>query len=444
MWLEILAVVGLIILNGFFACAELAIVNSRRTRIQQLAEEGNEKALLIQGFQTNSERFLATTQIGITVAGATAAAMGGVLAIDHLKPIVEAIPVALVQALAEPIAVGMVVIIVSYFSLIFGELVPKILAIKNPERLALIAARPLEWFSKVAAWGIRPLTLSSRVILRVLGKAVQEDKIFTTAEEINMLVKEGQEKGVFDKTEQELIRSVFEFTDTSVKEVMVPRPKMCAIEVEMPIPDVIRYCDENKFSRYPVYRNGLNDLVGILYQKDLLSRVASGNPFTLREVLHLVYYVPESMKVSALLKEMQRRRIHMAIVVDEYGSVGGLVTLEDLIEEIVGEIQDEYDTEEKSVERLRDGAYIIDASMSVRDLVEEYGLPIPVSSDYETLSGFIAHQVQGLPRGGEVITHGGFRYTVVDLGERRVAKVKVERVEDRSRPLTEAVKTGPK
>lgn len=444
MWLELLAVGSLILLNGFFACAELAIVNTRRTRVKQLVEGGNEKAILVQRFQDDSERFLATIQIGVTVAGATAAAMGGVVAIDDLKPIIEAIPVAFVQAVAEPIAVGTVVIIISYFSLILGELVPKILALNNPERIALVLARPLEWFSKVAAWGIRPLTLSSRGVLRVLGAAAQEDKIFTTAEEINLLVKEGQEKGVFDKTEQELIRSVFEFTDTSVKEVMVPRPKMCTIEVETPIADVLRCCDENKFSRYPVYRNGLNDMVGILYQKDLLSRVASGKPFSLTELLHLVYYVPESMKVSVLLKEMQRRRIHMAIVVNEYGSVEGLVTLEDLIEEIVGEIQDEYDTEEKPVERLKDGAYIIDASMSVRDLVEEYGLPIPISPDYETLSGFIAHKVQGLPRGGEVITHAGFKFTVVDLGERRVAKVKVERGEDRSRPFKEPVKPGPK
>jgi putative hemolysin len=444
MWLELFVVAGLILLNGFFACAELAIVNSRRSRIAQLAEEGDLRARLIQGFQENSERFLATTQIGITVAGATAAAMGGVVAIDHLKPIVEAIPVAFVHAVAEPIAVGTVVLIISYFSLIFGELVPKILAIKNPERLALFMARPLEWFARVAAWGIKPLALSSRSILRALGKAAPDQKVFISAEEINLLIREGQEKGVFDKAEQELIRSVFEFTDTSVKEVMIPRPKMCAIEIDMPIPDLLRYCDENKFSRYPVYRKELNDLRGILYQKDLLSRVAFGKAFKLTELLHPVYYVPESMKVSLLLKEMQRRRIHMAVVVNEYGSLEGLVTLEDLIEEIVGEIQDEYDIEEKAVERLRDGAYIIDASMSVRDLAEQYGLPIPAAPDYETLSGFIIHQIQGLPRGGEVIYHGGYKFTVVDLGERRVAKVKVERVEDRSPAVKESVKPGPK
>jgi putative hemolysin len=444
MWLELFVVAGLILLNGFFACAELAIVNTRRSRIAQLAEEGDPRARLIQGFQEDSERFLATIQIGVTVAGASAAALSGAAAVESLKPLLLAIPLPYMQTLAEPIAVGSVILVISYLSLILGELVPKVLALRNPEPLALYVARPLEWFSKVAAWGIRPLTLSSRLVLRLLGKAGQAEKVFISAEEINLLIREGQEKGVFDKAEQELIRSVFEFTDTSVKEVMIPRPKMCAIEIDTPIPALLRYCDENKFSRYPVYRKELNDLRGILYQKDLLSRVASGKAFSLAELLHPVYYVPESMKVSLLLKEMQRRRIHMAIVVNEYGSLEGLVTLEDLIEEIVGEIQDEYDIEEKAVERLKDGAYIIDASMSVRDLAEQYGLPIPAAPDYETLSGFIIHHIQGLPRGGEVIYHGGYKFTVVDLGERRVAKVKVERVEDRSPAVKESVKPGPK
>ena len=442
MWLELFAVGGLILLNGFFACAELAIIKTRRSRINQLAEEGNLSAQLVHGFQEDSERFLATIQIGITLAGSSAAAMGGVIAIEYIKPPLLALPFPFMQSIGEPLAVGIMVLIISYFSLVLGELVPKILALRNPERLALIVARPIEWFSKIATWGARPLTLSSRGILRLFGKSIEEGKVFVSAEEINLLMTEGQETGVFDKTEQELIRSVFEFTDTSVKEVMVPRLKMCAIELDMPIQEVVRLIDENKFSRYPVYKKDLNDIKGILYQKDLLSRTASGRSFPLTQVLHPVYYVPESMKVSVLLKEMQRRRIHMAIAVNEYGSVEGLVTLEDLIEEIVGEIQDEYDTEEKSVERLKDGSLLVDASTPVRDLVDRYALPIPITSDYETLSGFITHQLQGIPRGGEVLNHEGYRFTVVDLGDRRVAKVKVEPVEARSRALKESVKTG--
>ena len=444
MWLELIAIVVLILLNGFFACAELAIVKTRRSRIKQLMEEGNARARLVHGFQEDSERFLATIQIGVTVAGAAAAALSGAAAIESLKPLLLALPFPFVETLAEPVAVGTVVFVISYFSLILGELVPKMLALKNPESLALFMARPLEWFSRVAAWGIKPLALSSRSILRVLGQTAPDQKVFISEEEINLLMKEGQETGVFDKTEQELIRSVFEFTDTSVKEVMVSRPKMCAIEIDTPAPEFLRYIDENKFSRYPVYRKERNDLLGILYQKDLLSQVASGKTVRLMDLLHPVYYVPEAMKVSVLLKEMQRRRIHMAIVVNEHGSVEGLVTLEDLIEEIVGEIQDEYDTEEKPVERLKDGAFLVDASIPVKDLVSEYALPIPISPEYETLSGFITYQIQGLPRGGEVFYHGDYKFTVVDLGDRRVAKVKVERIADRLRVTKEPLQASPK
>jgi len=445
MWLELIAIAALILLNGFFACAELAIVKTRRSRIKQLMEEGNARAKLVHGFQEDSERFLATIQIGVTVAGAAAAALSGAAAIESLKPqILLALPFPFVETLAEPVAVVTVVLVISYFSLILGELVPKMLALKNPESLALVMARPLEWFSRVAAWGIKPLALSSRSILRMLGQTAPDQKIFISEEEINLLMKEGQETGVFDKTEQELIRSVFEFTDTSVKEVMVPRPRMCAIEIDTPSPEFMRYIDENKFSRYPVYRKECNDLLGILYQKDLLSQVASGKAFRLTDLLHPVYYVPEAMKVSVLLKEMQRRRIHMAIVVNEHGSVEGLVTLEDLIEEIVGEIQDEYDIEEKPVERLKDGAVLVDASMPVKDLVAEYALPIPISPEYETLSGFITYQIQGLPRGGEVFYHGDYKFTVVDLGDRRVAKVKMERIADRLRVTKEPLQASPK
>ncbi|MEK6549268.1 MAG: hemolysin family protein, partial [Nitrospirota bacterium] len=295
MWLELIAIAVLILLNGFFACAELAIVKTRRSRIKQLMEEGNARAKLVHGFQEDSERFLATIQIGVTVAGAAAAALSGAAAIESLKPRLLALPFPFMETLAEPIAVGTVVLVISYFSLILGELVPKMLALKNPERLALFMARPLEWFSRVAAWGIKPLALSSRSILRVLGQTAPDGKVFITEEEINLLMKEGQETGVFDKTEQDLIRSVFEFTDTSVREVMVPRPKMCAIEIDTPSPEFLRYIDENKFSRYPVYRKERNDLLGILYQKDLLSQVASGKAFRLTDLLHPVYYVPEAM-----------------------------------------------------------------------------------------------------------------------------------------------------
>ena len=196
----------------------------------------------------------------------------------------------------------------------------------------------------------------------------------------------------------------------------------------MPINDVLRYINEHKFSRYPVFEQDLNNLIGILYYRDLLGVMASGRPVQILELLHPVYYVPETMKVSLLLKEMQRRRVHMAIVVNEHGSVEGLVTLEDLIEEIVGEIHDEYDdSEEQAVEQLQDGALIVDAGCTADDLRTEYGLPVQKASGYETIGGFMLDRLQSMARGGDVVRHDGYRFTVVDMDERRIKKIKVER-----------------
>jgi putative hemolysin len=236
---------------------------------------------------------------------------------------------------------------------------------------------------------------------------------------------------VFNSTEQELIHSVFEFTDISVKEVMVPNPKIHAIKLDTPVDAVLTDIVESKFSRYPVYREDLRDICGIVYSKDLLDAMVRRLPIDLKTLMHPAYFVPESMKVSHLLKEMQRRHIQMAIVVNEYGSVEGLVTMEDLIEEIVGEIRDEYDLEERPVERLKDGSLVVDASLSVRDLNEEYGLPIPESALYETLGGFVMAQLQNIPRSGAITHFNPYKFTIVDMDGRRIMKVKVEKLPGR-------------
>jgi len=208
---------------------------------------------------------------------------------------------------------------------------------------------------------------------------------------------------------------------------MITRPKIHAIQIYMTQQELLKYVTENKFSRYPVYKTNFNDIVGIIYFKDLHGILTMEKPVVLKDLLHPVYFVPETMQVSHLLKELQRRRIQMAIVINEYGSVEGLVTMEDLVEEIVGEIQDEYDIEDRPVERLKDGSWVIDASLNVRDLRNDYGLPIPESADYETLGGFVLAQLQDMPKGGEIIQYGDHKFTIVDMEGRRIAKLKVEK-----------------
>jgi putative hemolysin len=426
MYFPLVLVLALIVLNGFFASAEIAIIAARRSNIQNLSEQGNKKARIVKHFQGDVERFLATIQIGITLVGSAASAVGGVAAIELIKPWVEAFGSPALQRVSEIVSVGLVVVIVSYLSLVLGELVPKSLALRYPEQIALFVALPLDAVSRASLPFIRILTATSRLLLRPFGQNMA-GRTFVSEEEIKFMLKEGREKGVFDQTEQELIHSVFEFNDISVKEVMVARPKMHAIQIDTPFQEVLRYVTENKFSRYPVYRTSVNDICGILVFKDMLGALAGRKEIQIKELLHPVYFVPETMKVSYLLKELQRRRLQMAIVVNEYGSVEGLVTMEDLVEEIVGEIRDEYDTEERPVERLKDGSLVIDASLSVRDLRNDYGLPIPESSEYETLGGFVLSQLQNMPRGGEIIQYGEYKFTIVDMDGRRIAKLKVER-----------------
>ncbi|HET6371408.1 MAG TPA: hemolysin family protein, partial [Nitrospiria bacterium] len=358
--------------------------------------------------------------------GSAASAVGGVAAIELIKPWMEGFENPAIQRASEVISVGIVVVLISYLTLIFGELVPKSLALRYPERIALFVSGPLELVSKISSPFIHVLTATSRLLLRPFGPNVREGT-FISEDEIKLMLKEGRERGVFDQTEQELIHSVFEFNDISVKEVMVPRPKIHALQIDTPSRDVLRYVTENKFSRYPVFKTTINDICGILVFKDMLGALAKQEEVHIRELLHPVYFVPETMKVSYLLKELQRRRLQMAIVVNEYGSVEGLVTMEDLVEEIVGEIRDEYDVEERPVERLKDGSLVIDASLSVRDLRNDFGLPIPESSEYETLGGFVLSQLQNMPRGGEIIRYGDYKFTIVDMEGRRIAKLKVER-----------------
>lgn len=427
-WFEALLILFLILLNGFFSGAEIAIISARRSRIKQLVEEGNKSAIKVHKLQSEPERFLATIQVGITVVGALAGAVGGVTAIEILKPIFQQISYPFIANASELIAIGLVVIIISYLTLILGELLPKSLGLRYSEKIAFWTAGPIELLSRTSAYLIRFLTSSTNIFLLPFGKKGVSAEPFISEEEIMLIIREGRERGVFDQTEQELIKSVFEFTDTSVKEVMVPKPRIASVQISMPAKEIFNIISENRFSRYPVYRKTIDDIVGILNVKDLLEVLKDGREIKVSELLRPIYFVPETKKVSQLLKELQKRRMQMAVVLDEYGVVEGLVTTEDLVEEIVGEIEDEYDMQEKPVERLNDGSLVIDASLTIRDLRDQHALALPESADFETLAGFMLSQLQRIPKGGEIIQHGDYKFTIVDMEDRRIARVKVEKV----------------
>jgi putative hemolysin len=272
------------------------------------------------------------------------------------------------------------------------------------------------------------LTASSNCLLKPFGLKAFSERSFVSEEEIKLLIEEGTDRGIFEPTEHELIHSVFGFTDISVKGVMVPTASMVAFSIAESPEVIIRTISEENFSRYPVYGKDNSDIRGILYNKDVFNEMANKREFTIGKLLHRALFVPETMKISVLMREMQKKRQHMAIVVDEYGSVTGLVTIEDLIEEIVGEIRDEYDTE-VPVQQLRDGSLLTDASMAVRDLNEDYGFSLPESTEYDTLGGFVISNLQRLPSVGDSITTETHKLTIVSMKGRRMLKIKVEPAE---------------
>ncbi|MCX8116695.1 MAG: hemolysin family protein [Desulfobacterota bacterium] len=424
---EGLLILFLILLNGYLAGTEIAVVTARKSKVQELAASGKKNAHILLKLKENPDRFLATIQIGITGVSALASAVGGVAAVEVIKPALQMVPIGTISLAAEPIAIGIVVILITYVSVILGELVPKSVALAHPETIGLWTARPIEAFSKVASLFVRVLTFSTSLVLAPFGRKPFSERAYITEEEVKLLIKEAGKHGIFEPTEEKILQSVFEFADMSVKEVMVPDTQMVAIQIDRSPSEILALIEEEQFSRYPVYGKELNDIRGILNAKDFLTLYGKTGEVDLRKILRPPFFVPETMNISLLLKEMQKRRTHMALVVDEYGGISGLVTIEDLLEEIVGEIRDEHDTESPVIP-LKDGTFLIDPSITLRDLKEDYQIVLPESPEYETLGGFLMSALQKIPSVGEALEVEGKRFRIVEMVGQRISKVKMERL----------------
>ena len=417
----------LILLNGYLAGSEIAVVTARKSHIKQMAESGKKNAKAFLRLKEEPDRFLATIQIGVTSVSVLASAVGGAAAVKVIKPALQAVPVKIISIGAEPIAIGIVVVAITYFTVIFGELVPKSIALMHPETIGLWTARTVDAFSRIAAIFVKILTFSTAVVLRPFGEKLFTERAYITEEEVKMLIKEGRKHGVFESTEEKILQSVFEFTDMSVKEVMVPDTQMVMIQIDKSVQEIASLIEEEQFSRYPVFGREPNDIRGILYAKDFLTTLAKIGQVDIRKIIKPPYFIPETMKISLLLREMQKKRIHMALVVDEYGGISGLVSLEDLIEEIVGEIRDEYDVESPVIQ-FSDGTMLIDASLSLRDLKEDYHIQLPESPEYETLGGFLMAILQKIPQVGDKVEIEGKRLNIVEMVGQRISKVKLEKL----------------
>ncbi|HYG57997.1 MAG TPA: hemolysin family protein [Symbiobacteriaceae bacterium] len=414
-WQEFTLIAALILINAFFAAAEIAVVSSRHVRIRQMAEQGNRSAKAVLRLMEDHSRFLATIQVGITLAGFLASASAAVGLSEDFGRFLQGFGLA--SGAAESAALVIVTLVLSYFTLVLGELVPKRMALQAPERIALIVAPAVGFLSRVTGPFTALLTKSTNLVVRLLGGKVEQKDESISEEELRFYVEEHEE---LEDAEKKIISGVFDFGDRLVRQVMVPRPDMECIHQDATLLAAMEQVRKHGYWRYPVYREDYDDIVGIITVKDLVFHVdgrAAETPVS--SIMRPMRVVPESKHALALLKEMQVADEQMAIVIDEYGGVAGLVTLEDLLQEIVGEVAEEPpDRNGGPTEQL------LDATDTVEEIVDRLDIPLAQSPNYETLAGYILHALGAVPSVGATLEVGGWRLVVAQMDGHRIDKVK--------------------
>jgi putative hemolysin len=414
----------LILIEGLFVAAEIALVTVRRSRIEQLVDEGNRRARIARELLNHPGRFLAVIQVGITFVALLASAFAAERQAAGLARFLDTIP--FLAPYSNTLALLIITAVLSLVTILFGELVPKSLALAHPDRFALLAAGPVDVMGRILGPLVWLLTRINTAIIRIFGvREISSSPIST--EELRILIERGTEQGVLEAEEEQMISAVIELGERRIHEVMVPRVDIVAVPVDVSLPELVDTIVKAGHSRIPLYDGSIDQILGVVYAKDLLPYlVGRDKPPDIRSLLRTPVFAPESMSVDDLLHELQRRKVHIAIVFDEYGGTAGLVTIEDLIEEIVGEIQDEYDpTEEPLIERLNEEEARVDGRASVDDLAELFELQLDGEDEqeYDTVGGMVYHYVGGIPKPGDTVELNGLVLTVESTDGRRVGKV---------------------
>jgi putative hemolysin len=421
---EVVIILVLIVANGFFAASEIAVVSARKGRLEQQADEGRRGAQAALELSEHPNRFLSTVQVGITLVSTFAATFGGASLAGALAEWIALNPT--LAPYASTIALTAVTLAIAYFSLIVGELVPKRLALQNAEGMAALVAPVMQGLSRLAAPVVWFLTVSTELVLRLLGRH-NAPEMPVTEDDIMALVREGTEGGTVEAAEHELIANIFTFTDRTVRSMMTPRTHITALDVQTPHTQVLEQVIDSGYSRIPIYDGTLDTIVGILYAKDLLRICQHSEPPALGSLLRPALYIPESQRAALAFQHLKQNRHALALVLDEYGQVAGLLTLEDMLEELVGEIDDEYDEAREAMVRRADGTYLTDGLLPVADLLAT--LPIPDvaafvrSQGIETVAGLVLGLLGHVPQPGQHTTWHGYRFEVVDMDGRRIDKV---------------------
>ena len=435
---RLLGVLALVCVNAFFVAAEFALVAVRLSRVRQLINKGDARARVVERLVGDLDRVLSGVQVGITIASLGLGFVGEITLADLFSRMLTWLPGRQAPLVAHAVAVTLAFVLLTFLHVVLGELVPKSLSLQRSERLALLTARPLLWFLNLFRWPIDLLDGASQRFVRLFGVAAPHShRLVHSAEELLIQVQQSRERGLLAPSEESFIQRAMEMGKLQVREIMVPRPDLHLLQAGASLEDVMRVFATTQRSRLPVYEGTVDHILGFVHIKDMLwvlldreRRVEEGMPmpeFDLRRLLREVLIIPESKSAGELLLELRARRAGLAMVVDEFGSILGLVTLEDILEQLVGEIHDEFDVIERPL-TLADGAMVFDASLNVRDLETQYNIDLPEDPDYATLGGFAMSQLGFIPRGGESFDYGGYRFTVVEVDRRRVARLKIERI----------------
>ena len=428
--INVIVILILILINGFFSASEMAIVTLNETKLRANAADGDKIAQRLLPFIDNQGSFLATVQVGVTFAGFLSSAFGA----NQITPYVyQYFDPSGNKSFLQPILMIVITLIISYFSLVLGELVPKQIGMRNPEAFAK------KFVSLLRGWDlfVRPfaifLNASARVVCKMIGINIDKNSNPITEEEILLMTRASGESGEIQTEEAKMIYNVFELNDTEVSEIMTPRTAMISLDVKDSLEEVIHTAAHERYSRIPVYEENVDNIIGVLHIKDLL-RVLPDEAidFNLRNILHKAYFVPEGKAISVLFREMQQQNISLAIVVDEYGGTDGLITIEDILEEIVGDITDEYDSDDQSVIKNPDGSYIIDGLLSIEEVIEHIPeidcLEEDEDLDYDTIAGFVLSNLESIPEENEhpSVKIKNMIFTVLEMDEKRISKIKLE------------------
>ncbi|MBP0990408.1 MAG: HlyC/CorC family transporter [Oscillospiraceae bacterium] len=430
-FLKIVILIVLILLNAFFAMSEIAIITLNDNKLKKQTEEGNKKAIRASKLTADPSRFLATIQIGVTLSGFLASA---VAADSFAKMIVNAFSATTISpSLIHSVALILITLILSYFTLVFGELVPKRIAMQYPEKIAFSVSGILLFFSKILRPFVALLAASTNLAVKAFGIDPNQEPEEVTEEEIRMMVDVGNEKGVIEKSQKDMINNIFEFDDKTVEEVMTHRTEIVSVEIGDTIADIMDVAINEGYSRIPVYEETIDNIVGIVYVKDLLKFVNEAAPqnFSIKDYLRPALYVPASNGCKEVFVELKRQKIHMAVAVDEYGGTAGIVTMEDLLEAIVGNIQDEYDEEEEEISKIDENTFTIEGSASLEEIQELFGIEPPnEEADYETLGGMIMDILGRIPGEDEhpSVVVGNVEFTVEKVEDRRIMSVKAKKL----------------